>query len=199
MLALQPTDHWWWLVRVPGLIGLLLSGMALLLPPAPDGTPWHRLLGSFAIVAVSPHVLSVAAFEPSFWRWLTCSVPVEILCGLVARWRSLRRWPSGGGSLRSGLGKRPDSSFTVSPAFTVVAASAMSRPSPAPALSSQLARSRACCCSWPRSWRRNGASSFSLFSGDPRRPDRGPGRRGHSHRPGSSPALVARRSRPFPA
>lgn len=83
-LALLPTDAWWWLVRIPGILALLLAALALLVQPAPGGSPWHRLLGSFAIVALSLHVLAVAAFEPSFWRWLGWTLPVEIICGLVA-------------------------------------------------------------------------------------------------------------------
>ena len=126
MLALQPTDHWWWLVRAPELIGLVLSGMALLLPPAPDGTSWHRLLGSFAIVAVSLHVLSVAAFEPFFWQWLSPAVPIEILCGLVAALALLatlavRRWHH----LRAGLGSATGLLFHRLAGYTaVIAASA---------------------------------------------------------------------------
>ena len=83
-LALLPTDAGWWLVRIPGILALLLAALALLVQPAPGGPPWHRLLGSFAIVALSLHVLAVAAFEPSFWRWLDRTLPVEIICGLVA-------------------------------------------------------------------------------------------------------------------
>jgi hypothetical protein len=33
---------------------------------------------------MSLHLLAVAASEPSFWRWLTWIVPIEIVCGLVA-------------------------------------------------------------------------------------------------------------------
>ena len=105
MLALQWTDGWWWLIRAPGLLGLALSGLALILPPAGDGRPWHRLLGAFAIVAVTLHVLLVAALEPVFWRWLTWAVPVEIVCGIAAALALfatllVRR----SRSLRSGLG-----------------------------------------------------------------------------------------------
>jgi hypothetical protein len=66
------------------MLALLLAALTLLLQPKPDGPLWHRLLGSFAIVAVSLHVLFVAAFEPVFWRWLTAAIPVEIVCGLAA-------------------------------------------------------------------------------------------------------------------
>jgi hypothetical protein len=126
MLALQPTDHWWWLVRAPGLLGLLLSGMALLLPPAPDATSWHRLLGTFAIIAVSLHVLSVAAIEPFIWQWLSPATPIEIICGLVAALAllatlALRR----SRHLRSGLGSKTALLFHRIAGFTaVIAASA---------------------------------------------------------------------------
>jgi hypothetical protein len=83
-LVLVPTDPWWWLIRLPGMLALLLAGLTLLIPPAPGGSPWHRRLGYFAIVAASLHVLSVAAFEPSFWRWFDWGLPIEIICGLVA-------------------------------------------------------------------------------------------------------------------
>lgn len=84
VLMFQPTDGAWWVVRLPGILALLLGASALVFQPAPHGRPWHRLIGSFAIVAVSLHVLAVAAFEPSFWRWLGPALPVEIICGLVA-------------------------------------------------------------------------------------------------------------------
>jgi hypothetical protein len=84
VLILQPTDSWWWAIRIPGILALLLAAFALIVQPGPDGRPWHRLAGSFAIVAVSLHVLAVAAFEPSFWRWLTRAIPIEIICGLAA-------------------------------------------------------------------------------------------------------------------
>jgi hypothetical protein len=84
ILAFQPTDATWWLVRIPGILALLLAASALMLQPDAKGRPWHRLIGSFAIVAVSLHVLAVAAFEPSFWRWLDGAMPVEIICGLLA-------------------------------------------------------------------------------------------------------------------
>lgn len=84
VLALLPTDAWWWLVRLPGMLALILAAATLVIQPAPNGPPWHRLLGSFAIAAVSLHVLLVVVFEPSFWRWLNWAVPVEIICGLVA-------------------------------------------------------------------------------------------------------------------
>lgn len=83
-MVLLPTDGWWWAVRIPGILTLALTALALLIQPGPTGSPWHRLLGSFAIVAVSAHVLAVAALEPSLWRWLTSAIPVEIICGLVA-------------------------------------------------------------------------------------------------------------------
>jgi hypothetical protein len=83
-LAFQPTDATWWLVRIPGILALLLASSALMLQPDARGRPWHRLIGSFAIVAVSLHVLAVAAFEPSFWRWLDGAMPVEIIAGLLA-------------------------------------------------------------------------------------------------------------------
>lgn len=83
-LLLVPTDPWWWLIRLPGMLALILAGLTLLLPPAPGGSPWHRRFGHFTIVAASLHVLSVAAFEPSFWRWFDWGLPIEILCGLVA-------------------------------------------------------------------------------------------------------------------
>ncbi|WP_119271233.1 cytochrome c3 family protein [Taklimakanibacter deserti] len=83
-LALQPTDGAWWLVRIPGMLALLLAALTLVIQPRPDGQAWHRLLGAFAIVAVSLHVLAVAAFEPVFWQWLSATMPVEIICGLVA-------------------------------------------------------------------------------------------------------------------
>ncbi|MGE0241852.1 MAG: cytochrome c3 family protein [Parvibaculaceae bacterium] len=122
-LVLQPTDGWWWLVRVPGVLALLLAGLALLLPPAPDAAPWHRRLGSFAIVAVSLHVLLVAAFEPSFWRWLDRAVPVEIACGIAAALAlfatlAVRR----SRSLRSGLGSPTALLFHRIAGFTVVIA-----------------------------------------------------------------------------
>lgn len=83
-LTLLPTDAWWWLIRLPGMLALLLSALTLFIQPNPGGPSWHRLIGSFAIVAASLHVLLVAAFEPSFWRWLTSAIPVEIICGLAA-------------------------------------------------------------------------------------------------------------------
>ena len=83
-LMLLPTDGWWWAIRLPGMLALILAALTLIVPPAPGKQPWHRLLGSFAIVAVSLHVLAVAALEPSFWRWLTWALPIEIICGLVA-------------------------------------------------------------------------------------------------------------------
>ncbi|WP_162913969.1 cytochrome c3 family protein [Taklimakanibacter lacteus] len=83
-LAFQPTDATWWLVRTPGILALLLSACALMLQPDAKGRSWHRYIGSFAIVAVSLHVLAVAGFEPSFWRWLDGAVPVEIIAGIVA-------------------------------------------------------------------------------------------------------------------
>jgi hypothetical protein len=83
-LTLLPTDDWWWLVRLPGMLALLLAALALLIQPRPDSPPWHRPLGAIAIVAVSLHVLLVAAFEPAFWRWLTAAVPIEIVCGVAA-------------------------------------------------------------------------------------------------------------------
>lgn len=84
ILVIQPTDATWWLVRIPGILALLLAASALMLQPDARGRPWHRLVGSFAIVAVSLHVLAVAAFEPSFWRWLDGAVPAEIIAGLMA-------------------------------------------------------------------------------------------------------------------
>jgi predicted CXXCH cytochrome family protein len=84
VLALQPTDGWWWLVRLPGGLALILAALTLILQPAASGLPWHRLLGSLAIVAVSLHVLSVAAVEPVFRQWLSWTIPVEIICGLIA-------------------------------------------------------------------------------------------------------------------
>lgn len=83
-LLLLPTDGWWWAIRSPGILALALAALALLIQPGSTGSPWHRLFGSFAIVAVSAHVLAVAALEPSFWRWLTAAVPIEIICGFVA-------------------------------------------------------------------------------------------------------------------
>jgi hypothetical protein len=83
-LVLLPTDGWWWLVRLPGMSALLLAALTLVIQPSPHGPSWHRLLGSLAIVAVSLHVLLVAAFEPAFWRWLTWTIPIEVICGLVA-------------------------------------------------------------------------------------------------------------------
>jgi hypothetical protein len=83
-LVLLPTDGWWWLIRLPGMLALLLAALTLVIQPSPNGPSWHRWLGSFAIVAVSLHVLLVAAFEPVFWRWLAAAMPIEIICGLVA-------------------------------------------------------------------------------------------------------------------
>ncbi len=84
VLALLPTDGWWWFSRLPGMLALILAALTLLVQPRPEGPRWHRLLGSFAIVAVSLHVLLVAAFEPVFWRWLTALMPIEIICGIAA-------------------------------------------------------------------------------------------------------------------
>jgi hypothetical protein len=83
-LALLPSEGWWWAIRLPGLLTLLLAALALIIQPHPSGPPWHRLIGSFAIVALSLHVLAVAAVEPALWRWLTWAMPVEILYGVVA-------------------------------------------------------------------------------------------------------------------
>jgi hypothetical protein len=84
VLALLPTDGWWWLIRLPGILALFLAALTLIVQPRPEGPLWHRLLGSLAIVAVSLHVLLVVAFEPVFWRWLTAGVPIEIVCGIAA-------------------------------------------------------------------------------------------------------------------
>jgi hypothetical protein len=83
-LVFTPTDPWWWLVRLPGMLALLLAGLAFIIHPASVGPPWHRLFGWFALVATGLHVLSVSVFEPPFWRWLDWSLPIDILCGLVA-------------------------------------------------------------------------------------------------------------------
>lgn len=84
VLIVLPTELAWWPVRIAGSLALILAAMALLLQPSPKWPALHRLLGSLAIVAVSAHVLWVAAFEPAFWRWLTLSIPLEITLGLVA-------------------------------------------------------------------------------------------------------------------
>jgi hypothetical protein len=83
-LVLVPTDPPWWLVRLPGMLALLLAASTLVIQPGLGGSPWHRLLGLFATVAVGLHATTVAAVEPSFWRWLTQAMPVEIIFGLVA-------------------------------------------------------------------------------------------------------------------
>lgn len=83
-LSLLPTELAWWPVRIAGSLALILAAAALLLQPSPKWPALHRLLGTLAIVAVSVHVLWVATFEPAFWRWLTPSIPIEIILGLVA-------------------------------------------------------------------------------------------------------------------
>jgi hypothetical protein len=83
-LALLPTELAWWPIRIAGSLALILAATALLLQPSPGYPVLHRLLGSLAIVAVSAHVLLVAAIEPEFWRWLTPAIPIEILLGIVA-------------------------------------------------------------------------------------------------------------------
>ncbi len=84
VLAIQPTEPVWWLIRLPGAAALILAAAALLLQPAPARPSWHRLMGSLAIIAVSTHILMTAALEPDIWRWIGPAIPVEIIVGLVA-------------------------------------------------------------------------------------------------------------------
>lgn len=83
-LIVLPTELAWWPIRIAGSLALVLAAMTLLLQPSPKWPALHRLLGSLAIVAVSAHVLLVAAIEPAVWRWLTPALPIEILLGLLA-------------------------------------------------------------------------------------------------------------------
>lgn len=104
-LIVLPTELAWWPIRIAGSLALILAAMALLLQPSPGQPARHRLLGSLAIIAVSAHVLMVAAFEPAFWRWLTPAIPIEIILGFVAAFGlfatlAVRRSQS----LRSGVG-----------------------------------------------------------------------------------------------
>jgi hypothetical protein len=84
VLALQPTDAAWWFIRIPGVVAFTLTVAALIFPVSPEKPERHRLLGWLAFVALSAHIVLGAALEPTLWQWLSPSVPVEIVAGLVA-------------------------------------------------------------------------------------------------------------------
>lgn len=104
-LAYLPTDPLWWLVRLPGLLAFLLAPLTLFLPPSPSRLHLHRLVGSLAIISVSAHILLVAALEPSFWRWLTPAIPIEIILGIIAAFCLFATlWVQRSRNLRAGMG-----------------------------------------------------------------------------------------------
>lgn len=105
VLAFLPTELAWWPARIAGGLALVFATAALFIQPSPSWPAAHRRLGSLAIVAVSAHVLLVAAIEPVFWRWLTPAIPLEIAFGIAAALGlfatlAVRR----SHSLRSGIG-----------------------------------------------------------------------------------------------
>lgn len=84
LLVLQPTDYGWWATRLLGLAALMATAGSLALRPVPGRRTWHKIFGWAALAALVAHVTVVAGFQPTFWRWLTPAVPIEIVVGLVA-------------------------------------------------------------------------------------------------------------------
>jgi hypothetical protein len=83
-VVLQPTDLYWWPVRLAGVAALLSAAAAIASPPSPRRQQgWHRTLGWLAVAAVSVHILLVA-WERKLWHWLSPAMPIEIILGIAA-------------------------------------------------------------------------------------------------------------------